>query len=527
MSVPHSFPVEHLARTVDRVVRSNPGVVTGVVIALSLVGFLPLAAALISRSVPPVVLAAAASWLLVICVALALLLGATAERARDLTEELRHTAEQITAERQQVSAERAAREAAEGRVRSMDMRLRALLGAVPSAVLVYDPGGVVVAAGGAGLSALRDEPLVGRSARELASWYPTAEAHVRRALAGEEFTVVEQLADHRVETRYLPLREDAGFAGALAVSTDLRERDRRERALRESDERFLRMFENAPIGVALVSLEGAVLMANAAFGEVLGFAPDEVAGLRFTDLTHPEDRDLDLELHGRVLRGEIPSYAIAKRLVRKDGGDLPLELTVTVVRDRGGRPLYGVRMLRVFSGEERDRHLAEHYSRYDPHTELANRFLLEDRLDEAVDLARREKQRLALVMLDVENFALIVDRLGRASVDRVLRELAQRLRSTLASGDTLARVGLHELALVLPRRGAAGAAEFVERLVAAVADGLEVDGQSVFADLRLGFAMFPEDAQDVEQLLRRADAALSVAKRSGRRCVRYTEGVPV
>jgi diguanylate cyclase (GGDEF)-like protein/PAS domain S-box-containing protein len=516
---------------VDELTHANPRVVTLLLVALFLVGELPLVASVIagsaSRTVLPI---ATASWLLGLGLALALLVSSLLGRIRAVSEELRSSSESSAVERDLLLRERVARsraehelQAAQTTLRAMELRIRTLLSNIPAAILAYDASGAVTAADGGALAGLTDQPLVGRSARDLAEWHPAAAEHVRRALAGEEFTAVEQLRDHRIETRYVPLRQDTIVVGALAVSIDLRERDRAARAVREADERFRRLFENAPVAAVVVAPDGGVLLANPAFGEMLGFTATDLSKLSFHELTHPDDRELDAALHERLLRGEIPSYTVEKRLRRKDGGMLPLEVIATVVRDAEGRALYGVRLLRGRPDDE----LVERYTRYDALTRLPNRLLLEERLERAVAHALSVHQRLALVAFDVDNLGVIVDRLGSAAGDQLLRELPMRLRDVLGDGDLLACVGRHEFALVLPGRGAAGAAELVEKLLAELQDGITLDGQQIHPELRLGFAMFPEDAADAEQLLRRADAALLVAKRSGRRYTRYAEGVLV
>lgn len=518
-------------RLVDELTRANTRVVTLLLVALFLVGALPLLVSLIADSASQTVLAiATASWLLGLGIALALLVSALLGRIRAVSEELRQASDLVASGSDLLLQERVSRghaedalQAGQTTLRAMELRIRTLLSTVPAAILAYDASGAVTAAEGGALAALTDQPLVGRSARDLAEWHPSAHDHVRRALAGEEFTAVEQLRGHRIETRYVPLRQDATVVGALAISVDLRDRDRAARGVREADERFRRLFENAPVAAAVVAPDGRVLLANPAFGELLGFNSTDLRGLRFPELTHPEDRELDATLHERLVRGEIPSYTVEKRLRRKDGSTLRLEVIATVVRDAEGHALYDIRMLRGRPDEE----LVEHYSRYDALTRLPNRLLLEERLEQAVALALGDHQRLALVAFDVDNLGVIVDRLGSAAGDQLLRELSVRLRDVLGDGDLLACVGRHEFALLLPGRGAAGAAEVVEKLVTEIQDGVTLDGQRIYPELRLGFAMFPEDAADAEQLLRRAHAALLVAKQNGRRYTRYAEGVLV
>ena len=137
-----------------------------------------------------------------------------------------------------------------------------------------------------------------------------------------------------------PVR-DAGGRQVLAVvvTRDVTERKRAERALRESEEQFRTSFELAAVGkVQIDPATGRFLRVNRKFCELTGYAPGELAGLTPRDLTHPDDRDADWELVGRMLRGELPVYSNDKRYVRKDGRPVWVNVAATLVRDADGRP---------------------------------------------------------------------------------------------------------------------------------------------------------------------------------------------
>src|SRR5439155_22163542 len=242
---------------------------------------------------------------------------------------------------------------------------------------------------------------------------------------------------------------------------------------------------------------------------------------------HPDEAEADRAIHERLMRGEIPAYRGAKRLIRKDGEIMAFDATATVLRDVGGHPLYEILMLKDASGRAHDEQTATHYSRHDPTTDLPNRVAFDEQLEQSIAKMTAEKQRLGLVAFDVVNLGAISQRLGRPAADTILRELARRVASGLSDADTLARIGRAQFALAVARRGAAGTAAMVEKLLTAVADGFAIDSQRIHADLRLGFAMYPEDAEDAEQLLRRAEAALHHAKRNDRRYIRYGDNVLV
>jgi PAS domain S-box-containing protein len=125
-----------------------------------------------------------------------------------------------------------------------------------------------------------------------------------------------------------------------AFVRDISERKRIERALQESEERFRLTIDEAPIGMALVALDGHFVRVNRALCEILGYSSDELTGLTFQAITHPDDLDADLALAGQLARGEIPRYQLGKRYNRKDGTIVDILLSGSILRSRDGAPLY-------------------------------------------------------------------------------------------------------------------------------------------------------------------------------------------
>ena len=137
------------------------------------------------------------------------------------------------------------------------------------------------------------------------------------------------------------LRDEAGIiTGFLGVIADITERKRSEARLRESEERFRKSFEDAPIGMALVSLEGRWVRVNRVICAMVGYSEAELLATDFQTLTHPDDLQLDMSFVRQLLAGEIRDFKMEKRYFHKNGRIVNVLLGVSLVRDDDGKPLY-------------------------------------------------------------------------------------------------------------------------------------------------------------------------------------------
>jgi diguanylate cyclase (GGDEF)-like protein len=158
----------------------------------------------------------------------------------------------------------------------------------------------------------------------------------------------------------------------------------------------------------------------------------------------------------------------------------------------------------------------EHLAHHDPLTDLPNRWLFKDRLDQALRVAHRHHGMLAMHCVDIDHFKRINDRYGHVTGDKVLVAVAERMQSCLRESDTLARLGGDEFAIVQSGLTASGATHLAQRLLAAFRMPLVADGHELKATVSIGIALYPEHATDAEALHRAADAALYCAKAAGR-----------
>ena len=287
-----------------------------------------------------------------------------------------------------------------------------------------------------------------------------------------------------------------------------------EAALRESEGRFRAVFNQAGIGIAWVDLEGRMIEANPALHAILGYQKGELVGLPLERLLNPEDV-IPLNLTD-VLAGRREDLQVEVRYQRKDGGTVWGNSTASLVRDRKGQPLFAIAMIEDVSERKAQEAALEHQALHDALTDLPNRVLLHDRLHLAIATGVRERQPMALMVMDLDRFKDVNDTFGHHCGDRLLRELAMRLTKRLRASDTVARLGGDEFAVVLPRVGDQAAAIRAARKILRALDApFAVDGESLEIGASIGIALFPEHGEDPDTLMRRADVAMYMAKRSG------------
>lgn len=302
-----------------------------------------------------------------------------------------------------------------------------------------------------------------------------------------------------------------------AETADDRDRSGPLERLREAEERFRLAFEHAPIGIALVSPEGAFLRVNRALCELTGYPTQELTETTFQGITHPDDLDLDLAYVGQMLAGERRTYEIEKRCLHRDGHIVWVLLSVSLVRDSDGLPLYFISQIQDIGErkqlEERLVFLADH----DEMTGLLNRRRFREELGRSVAFAERYGHRAALVLLDLDNFKLVNDSLGHHVGDRLLIEIARSVRRRLRRTDVLGRIGGDEFAAFLPEAAVPQARRVAEELLSEVGDcEYSIEGHAVSTHASLGVALFrPRLSIDPDDLLVRADAAMYRAKREG------------
>jgi diguanylate cyclase (GGDEF)-like protein len=163
----------------------------------------------------------------------------------------------------------------------------------------------------------------------------------------------------------------------------------------------------------------------------------------------------------------------------------------------------------------------KHQALHDALTDLPNRFLLEDRLKQAVLTARRERTPVALLFMDLDRFKAVNDTLGHQYGDLVLLEVGERMREVLRESDTVARIGGDEFAVVLPRADEQGALRAARKILEVLARPCLLRGRRFDIGASIGIALYPDHTETTDELLRCADVAMYTAKRAKSGCAVY------
>ncbi len=290
---------------------------------------------------------------------------------------------------------------------------------------------------------------------------------------------------------------------------------RMNRNLGEAEERFRRAFDDNRVGMALVSTSGRYQRVNRALCKITGYPEDELLGKTFSEITHPDDVDADLDALSDILEGERYGYRTDKRYIHADGHPVWISLNVSPVYESAGAVSYLIGQVEDISERKASEELLTRQALHDSLTGLPNRTLFMDRVRMAS--ARRGVHGYAIVYLDLDGFKRVNDTLGHAAGDQVLIEVARRLERLLRAGDTLARLGGDEFALLCEEVGEAEVRTVADRVIDAMAKPIEVQGRAITQAASIGIALFSADGVpgEPDQMLSEADLAMYRAKAAG------------
>jgi diguanylate cyclase (GGDEF)-like protein/PAS domain S-box-containing protein len=303
----------------------------------------------------------------------------------------------------------------------------------------------------------------------------------------------------------------------ISIARDITEHKQAEAALYLSEARFRTAFEAAGHGMALVDLDGRFLKVNAAFCQITGYTEDEMLARTFADITFREDAAVSVDAAERMSNGEISNFEMEKRYVRKDGGIVWVQLNVSMVHDAAGAPVYQVAQAQdITDRKAMEAGLLKRALR-DSLTGLPNRAAFVERLQEAFASGKRGGRGFAVLYLDLDRFKEVNDTLGHAAGDRLLQEVAARLKGAVRDTDFIARFGGDEFAILqTDLNDPADTGVLAMKLTKLLAAAYRIDGNDVLVSASTGISLYGTGVADPEAMLTQADLALYRAKAAGR-----------
>ena len=312
------------------------------------------------------------------------------------------------------------------------------------------------------------------------------------------------------------------MVGNLARGRNELELARREaESTAEALRQYANAFENSGEAMLIADRHNRIVNVNAAFIEQTGYTLDDVRGQNPNMLSSGQTPPETYAEMWRCLQAS--SYWSGELWDRKKTGEVyPKDVSISAIRDAAGDVAFYVASFADISERKSNEARIDYLAHHDPLTGLVNRYNLENRLDQALLSAHRDGHRMAVMFIDMDRFKTINDSLGHHVGDRLLVEVAQRLRASVRESDIVARLGGDEFIVVLTSlTDPLDVAHLADKILRTLRQPYGFDGKELHSTPSIGIAVYPGDGEDGPTLMKNADTAMYHAKDHGRNNVQY------
>ncbi|MBE9565074.1 MAG: EAL domain-containing protein, partial [Proteobacteria bacterium] len=303
-----------------------------------------------------------------------------------------------------------------------------------------------------------------------------------------------------------------------------------QKQLAESERLHRYIVNTSPDIIYILDHDGHFTFINERIESLLGFSKEEIVGKHYSFLVHHDDMEQAKYVFNERRIGTRAAKNIELRLKCKDDGKsrhfnnrtLPIELSAMGMYTTEDNPKNSYTGTYGVARDVTERKIAEDTINFQAYhdllTKLPNRALLNDRLSLAINQAKRENEKLAVMFLDLDRFKNINDSLGHMIGDELLQQVSVRLKECIRSADTLARFGGDEFTLMLPKlhNGQEDASKLAEKITNTLKQPFNVDGHELYVSASIGIALYPQDGTNIDSLIKHADVAMYHVKGQGK-----------
>lgn len=353
-----------------------------------------------------------------------------------------------------------------------------------------------------------------------------------RVLTGEtvstEMVLPQPSGEHRWESiHYAPNRDGEGnVIGIYAVHTDVHDERNNADALRRANWMLSSHIGNTPLAVLEWDRNFRLVRWSPQATNIFGWDSDEVLGMALTDnvLVHENDLDAMVSMAGKLMTGLQPRATSLTRNHRKDGGTIWCEWYHSALLDERGDIASILSFVQDVSSRIQAEERLQYMATRDALTGLPNRLLLHERLTQAIAQAKRHGKRIGVLFIDLDRFKNVNDTLGHRIGDELLKHVTAALSAALRESDLLARLGGDEFMVIVEDfEDPAVLGRIAQKLLDTIAQPFDIENHDIYVTSSIGIAVYPDDSDDPEELLKHADVAMYRSKELGRNTYQFLD----
>jgi diguanylate cyclase (GGDEF)-like protein/PAS domain S-box-containing protein len=314
------------------------------------------------------------------------------------------------------------------------------------------------------------------------------------------------------------IRDNEGTpVGFRGISRDVTERRQMEETIRQSEEKYRTIIDEMDEWYFEIDLTGNIVFINDAVARSVGYSLKQLIGINYRSFIKKDQAGELYKIFRQVYETGEPTKSFPYEFIRPDGTITLFELSIFPKLDGEGK-VFGFRGIgHDITERKRTEHQLNYIATHDPLTGLPNRILFMDRLKMALAQAKRNGQKLAAMMLDLDHFKNVNDTLGHMVGDQLLKEISLRLTGRLRQNDTISRLGGDEFIILLPAiERVEDSIEVAEIILSSFQQPFTCDDNKITSSVSIGIAIYPDDCEDIDSLLKNADMAMYYVKAHGR-----------